>query len=76
MNPVGVLRETLMACRAGPGGTTPYVLPMASAPIDETGFLGEIFARSASKSRQLAPLYERVTVKFGSAFLDAGSSSR
>lgn len=45
---------------------------MAPAPIEEVGFLGEIFTGGEAKSRLLAPLYERVAVKFGSAFLDAG----
>jgi lysophospholipase L1-like esterase len=71
-NSVDVLLETLVACRAGPGGATPHVLLIAPAPIDEVGFLGEIFTGGAAKSRLLAPLYERVAVKFGSAFLDAG----
>ncbi|RQH09034.1 SGNH/GDSL hydrolase family protein [Paraburkholderia dinghuensis] len=69
---VSLLLETLVACHAGPGGTTPHVLLVAPSPIDEVGFLGEIFTGGAAKSRLLAPLYERVAVKFGSAFLDAG----
>ncbi|WP_296663458.1 SGNH/GDSL hydrolase family protein [Paraburkholderia sp.] len=71
-NSVSLLLETLIACRAGPGGATPHVLLIAPAPIDEVGFLGEIFTGGAAKSRLLAPLYERIAVKFGSAFLDAG----
>jgi lysophospholipase L1-like esterase len=69
---VSLLLETLVACHAGPGGSTPHVLLIAPSPIDELGFLGEIFVGGAAKSRLLAPLYERVAVKFGSAFLDAG----
>jgi lysophospholipase L1-like esterase len=71
-NSVDVLLETLVACRAGPGGATPHVLLMAPVPIEEVGFLGEIFTGGAAKSRLLAPLYERVAVKYGSAFLDTG----
>ena len=67
-----VLLQTLVACRAGPGGATPHVLLISPAPIEEIGFLGEIFAGGAAKSRKLAPLYERIAVKYGSAFLDAG----
>jgi lysophospholipase L1-like esterase len=69
---VSLLLETLVACRAGPDGATPHVVLIAPPPIDEVGFLGEIFTGGAAKSRSLAPLYERVAVKFGSAFLDAG----
>lgn len=75
-NSVDVLLETLLACRAGPGGATPHVLLMSPVPIEEIGFLGEIFTGGAAKSRLLAPLYERVAVKFGSAFLDAGEFAR
>ncbi|WP_322093812.1 SGNH/GDSL hydrolase family protein [Paraburkholderia bannensis] len=75
-NSVDVLLETLVACRAGPDGTTPHVLLMSPAPIQEVGFLGEIFTGGAAKSRLLAPLYERVAVKYGSAFLDAGEFAR
>jgi lysophospholipase L1-like esterase len=71
-NSVDVLLETLVACRAGPGGSTPHVLLMSPVPIEEIGFLGDIFTGGAAKSRLLAPLYERVAVKYGSAFLDAG----
>jgi len=71
-NSVSLLLETIVACRAGPGGATPHILLIAPPPMDEVGFLGEIFTGAAAKSRLLAPLYERVAVKFGSAFLDAG----
>ncbi|HTR11532.1 MAG TPA: SGNH/GDSL hydrolase family protein [Paraburkholderia sp.] len=71
-NSVDVLLETLVACRAGPGGATPHVLLMSPVPIEEVGFLGEMFTGGAARSRLLAPLYERVAVKYGSAFLDAG----
>jgi lysophospholipase L1-like esterase len=69
---VDVLLDTLVACRAGPDGSKPHVLLMCPAPIEEVSFLGEIFAGGAAKSRKLAPLYERVAVKYGAAFLDAG----
>lgn len=69
---VDLLLEQVVACRAGPDGLAPHVLLMAPAPIEEVGFLGEIFIDGAAKSRLLAPFYERVAVKYGSAFLDAG----
>ncbi|MBN3854166.1 MULTISPECIES: SGNH/GDSL hydrolase family protein [unclassified Paraburkholderia] len=75
-NSVDVLLETLVACRAGPSGSTPHVLLMSPVPIDEIGFLGAIFTGGAAKSRLLAPLYERVAVKYGSAFLDAGEFAK
>jgi len=69
---VDVLLQQVVACRAGPGGATPHVLLMSPVPIDEVGFVGESFVGGADKSRKLAPLYERVAVKYGCAFLDAG----
>lgn len=71
-NSIDVLLESLVACRAGANATTPHVLVMSPVPIDEIGFLGDVFLGGAKKSRLLAPLYERVAVKYGSAFLDAG----
>ncbi|KVD34104.1 SGNH/GDSL hydrolase family protein [Burkholderia ubonensis] len=68
----GVLLAELEACRAGPAGTTPQVVLMAPAPIVEVGFLGEIFAGGAAKSRQLASLYARIARDAGAHFLDVG----
>ncbi len=69
---VAALLEVIAASRSGPGGTAPKVLLMAPAPIEEIGFLGEIFAGGAAKSRQLAAKYARVAAASGAAFLDAG----
>ncbi|RQS66514.1 hydrolase [Burkholderia sp. Bp8963] len=69
---VGVLLAELAACNAGPAGNAPKVLLMAPAPIVEVGFLGEIFAGGAVKSRQLANLYEQIARNAGAHFLDVG----
>nr|WP_232343307.1 GDSL-type esterase/lipase family protein [Burkholderia pseudomallei] len=69
---IGVLLAELDACHAGPAGATPQVVLMAPAPIVEVGFLGEIFAGGAAKSRQLAGLYAQMARDAGAHFLDVG----
>ncbi|MBN3796229.1 SGNH/GDSL hydrolase family protein [Burkholderia sp. Ac-20392] len=70
---VGVLLAEIAACGAGPSGASPKLVLMAPAPIVEVGFLGEIFAGGAAKSRQLAKRYEQVANDAGAHFLDAGA---
>ncbi|WP_431226117.1 SGNH/GDSL hydrolase family protein [Burkholderia contaminans] len=70
---VGVLLAEIAACDAGPSGASPTLVLMAPAPIVEVGFLGEIFAGGAAKSRQLAKRYEQVASDAGARFLDAGA---
>ena len=66
------LCETALACAAGPDGGNPQLMLVAPVPIEETGFLGEIFVGGAEKSRRLAPLYEQIAARFSAAFVDAG----
>lgn len=58
---------------AGPDLTAPKALLVAPVPIEETGFLGEMFAGGADKSRKLAAYYETIADRHGAGFLDAGS---
>jgi lysophospholipase L1-like esterase len=67
-----VLLEEIKRCNAGPNGATPRLIVMAPAPIEEVGFLGEIFAGGAAKSRQLAERYRQVAEAQGATFVDAG----
>ncbi|WP_282288784.1 SGNH/GDSL hydrolase family protein [Pseudomonas sp. PS02302] len=67
-----VLLEEIRRCNAGPNGATPMLIVMAPAPIEEVGFLGEIFAGGAVKSRELAARYRQVAEAQGAAFVDAG----
>lgn len=67
-----VLLEEIKRCNAGPNGATPRLIIMAPAPIEEVGFLGEIFAGGAAKSRELAARYRQVAEAQGAAFVDAG----
>ncbi|MCD4865196.1 SGNH/GDSL hydrolase family protein [Pseudomonas sp. PLB05] len=67
-----VLLEEIKRCNAGPDGATPRLIVMAPAPIEEVGFLGEIFAGGAAKSRQLAARYRQVAEAQGATFVDAG----
>ena len=67
-----VLLEEIKRCNAGPNGATPRLIVMAPAPIEEVGFLGEIFTGGAAKSRQLAERYRQVAEAQGATFVDAG----
>ena len=67
-----VLLEEIKRCNAGPDGTTPKLIVMAPAPIEEVGLIGEIFAGGAAKSRQLAARYRQVAEAQGAAFVAAG----
>ena len=67
-----VLLEEIKRCNAGPNGATPRLIVMAPAPIEEVGFLGEIFAGGAAKSRQLTERYRQVAEAQGATFVDAG----
>jgi len=57
----------------GPDQAAPGVLVVAPAPIEEIGWLGELFAGGRPKSRDLAPRLEAVAARHGCGFLDAGS---
>ncbi|EHK69295.1 lipolytic protein [Pseudomonas psychrotolerans L19] len=71
-----VLLEEIRRCSAGPGGAQPRLIVMAPAPIEEVGFLGEIFADGAAKSRELAARYRQVAEAQGATFVDAGELIR
>jgi lysophospholipase L1-like esterase len=66
------LVELIWSCNAGRSGRQPKLLIVAPAPIEEVGFLGEIFAGGTAKSHGIAAKYEAVAAHFGTAFLDAG----
>ncbi|KUM34267.1 SGNH/GDSL hydrolase family protein [Pseudomonas sp. EpS/L25] len=71
-----VLLEEIGRCNAGPDGGQPKLIVMAPAPIEEVGFLGEIFVGGAAKSRELAARYRQVAAAQGAAFVDAGEIIR
>ncbi|MCP3969377.1 MAG: SGNH/GDSL hydrolase family protein [Rhodobacteraceae bacterium] len=58
---------------AGPDRAPPGVLLAAPVPIAETGFLGDMFAGGAAKSRALAPLLTDVAERQGAEFVDLGA---
>jgi lysophospholipase L1-like esterase len=66
------LALAVRAGNAGPGGAAPAVLLIAPVPITESGCLAEVFAGGAAKSLALAAAIERVAVRLGLPFLDAG----
>jgi lysophospholipase L1-like esterase len=67
------LCETALSCAAGPNAGAPKLVVIAPVPVEEVGWLAEMFSGGAAKSRRLAPLYKAVAGRFGAAFLDAGS---
>ena len=60
----------ILGSDAGPDNAAPKVLLVAPVPIEEVGFLGEMFAGGAVKSRQLAGYLRDVATRRGVAFLD------
>jgi lysophospholipase L1-like esterase len=67
------LLELIQMCKAGHSGGQPKILIVAPAPIEEIGFLGEIFAGGAVKSRLIAAKYQAVAAHFGVSFFDAST---
>ncbi|WP_210213721.1 SGNH/GDSL hydrolase family protein [Mesorhizobium sp. M4A.F.Ca.ET.022.05.2.1] len=65
------LIELILSGKSGPGGTDPRILVIAPAPIEEVGFLGEIFSGGGIKSGQLAGKYKDVASHFGAEYLNA-----
>ncbi len=57
---------------AGPDLAPPRVLLSAPAPIEEVGFLGDMFVGGAAKSRALPPLLAEVARRQEVAFIDLG----
>ena len=56
----------------GPNLAPPRVLLSAPVPIEEVGFLGDMFAGGAAKSRALSPLLQEVARRQGAGFIDLG----
>lgn len=61
---------------SGPDQSPPRALLVAPVPIEETGFLGEMFAGGAEKSRKLAGYFETVAERQGAGFLNAGDHAQ
>ncbi|WP_244730514.1 SGNH/GDSL hydrolase family protein [Mesorhizobium sp. 113-3-3] len=66
------LLEYIVSSNASYPGSNPAVFVVAPAPIDEVGFLGEIFSGGAAKSRLLAGKYREIAAHFGAHFINAG----
>jgi lysophospholipase L1-like esterase len=70
------LFELIAQTRCGPSNATPKILVVAPAPIEEIGFLGEIFKGGAAKSLELADKYEAAARNFKISYFDAGKVIR
>lgn len=55
---------------SGPAGAPPAVLLVSPVPIEETGFLGDMFSGGASKSRALPGFLEAAARRHQAGFLD------
>ncbi len=66
------LVKVIKASEAGPGAASPRVLLAAPVPIEEVGFLGDMFAGGAAKSRVLPSLLAEVVRRQDAAFIDLG----
>ena len=66
------LVSVIRASDAGPNLSSPQVLLAAPAPIVEAGFLGDMFAGGAAKSRALPPLLVEVAQRQKVGFIDLG----
>ena len=70
---VEVLVKAVQKSEAGPGGAAPAVMVIAPPAILEVGWLGEMFAGGAAKSREFAPRFREVAARCNVPFLDAGT---
>ncbi len=66
------LVTVIKASNAGPDLAPPRVLLAAPVPIEEVGFLGDMFEGGAAKSRALPPLLAEVARRQGTDFIDLG----
>jgi lysophospholipase L1-like esterase len=66
------LLDVIVASGCGRDGGRPRLLVIAPAPIEEIGFLGEIFVGGVEKSKRLAAKYEQLASENGAHFVDAG----
>lgn len=57
-------------------GTPPKVLFVAPVPIEETGFLAEMFAGGATKSRALPGHLRAIADRQGAAFIDLAGAAQ
>ncbi len=67
------LLRTIAGSIAGPDLQPPKALLVSPVPIEETGFLAEMFDGGAAKSRALSPYLQTVAARAGIGFFDAGS---
>lgn len=70
------LINLVRSAQAGPHGKCPEIVLMAPVPIQEIGFLGEIFVGGAEKSLLLAEKYQQIADEVGATFIDAGKFAK
>jgi lysophospholipase L1-like esterase len=70
---IEVLVKAVQKSEAGPGGAAPAAMVIAPPPILEVGWMGELFAGGAAKSKQFGPRFREAAARCSAAFLDAGA---
>lgn len=60
----------IQSSEAGPDGESPRILLVAPSPVQEVGFMAEMFAGGAEKSRALAGHYANLAQRRKCSFLD------
>lgn len=70
---VEVLAKAVQSSDAGPGGSAPALMIIAPPPMQEVGWLGEMFVGGAEKSLEFGVRLAEVAKRCRAAFLDAGT---
>lgn len=70
---IEVLVKTVQRSEAGPGGVPPTAMVIAPPAILEVGWMGELFAGGAAKSKQLGARLKEAATRCNVPFLDAGT---
>ena len=67
-----MLLRQIATSQAGPALRLPDALVVAPIPIEESGWLAEMFAGGAAKSRALPDRLRDIAAEQGAGFFDAG----
>jgi len=70
---MALLVQTVMQSCSGPDDRRPRILVVSPTPVEEVGYLAEMFTGGAPKSRGVAEAYAGVAALHGTSFFDAGT---
>jgi lysophospholipase L1-like esterase len=69
---IEIVVRAIQRSEAGPAGAQPAVIVVAPAPMQEVGWLADMFLGAAAKSLRLGGLVRDVAKRTGATFVDAG----